>query len=159
MKIDVPMTADLVAVASRMRVRDVAEFSAVNPVDSAPELAELMVARYAGRHDTFCAYEGAEPIGFGAMVEGRPNVITLMFFATDAFPKIALGLTKFIKRELFPTYRQNGAHRIECVSIDGYNETHRWIETLGLAHEATLRGYGKNGETFHQFAWVAAHVR
>jgi hypothetical protein len=159
MKIDVPTAADLAVVAFRMRARDVAEFSAVNPVNNAEELAVLLCARYGGRHDTFCAYDGVKPVGFGAMIEGRPNVITLMFFATDAFPEIALGLTKFIKRELFPNYIKNGAHRIECVSIDGYVETHRWIEALGLKHEAALRGYGKNGETFHQFAWVADHVR
>lgn len=159
MKIDVPTAVDLTFVAYVMRTRDVAEFSAVNPVDNPIELAALLCARYSGRHDTFCVYDGDEPVGIGAMVEGRPNVITLMFFATDMFPKIVLGLTKFIKRELFPSYRKSGAHRIECVSIDGHVETHRWIETLGLKHEAALRGYGKNGETFHQFAWVADHVR
>jgi hypothetical protein len=159
MKIDVPTYEDLSKVANGMRARDVAEFSAVNKVDNAFELATLMKERYAHRQDTFCVYDGETPVGIGAMIEGRPNVITLMFFATDELPNVVLGLTKFIKRELFPNYRKNGAHRIECVSIDGYEETHRWIETLGLKREAVLRGYGKNGEAFHQFAWVADHVR
>lgn len=159
MKIDVPTYEDLSVVAYAMRARDVVEFLAVNQVSTDVELAELLMERYACRHDTFCVYDDEEPVGVGAMIEGRPNVITLMFFATPRFPKIVLGLTKFIKRELFPSYRKSGAHRIECVSIDGHVETHRWIETLGLKHEAALRGYGKNGETFHQFAWVKENLR
>ena len=35
---------------------------------------------------------------------------------------------------------------------------HRWLGIIGLKREAALRGFGKNGETFHQFAWVADHV-
>jgi hypothetical protein len=72
-----------------------------------------------------------------------------------AFPKIALALTRFIRSRLFPRYRANGVHRIECASLDGYVEVHRWIELLGLRQEAVMPGYGRGGETFLQFAWVA----
>src|SRR5690606_23608090 len=99
-------------------------------------------------------YLGDEPVAAGAMVGARPNVITLMFFATDDFPKIALPLTRFITKNLFQKYRDNGVHRIECVSIEGYDEAHRWIKILGLHHEAVFPGFGKNGEAFHQFAKV-----
>ena len=156
MKIDAPTREDILSVALAMRDRDYDEFSALSPADSREALAETLADRYAGREDTFCAYAGSEPVAVGAMVQGRPGVVTLMFFATDRLPEIGLALTKFITQRLFPAYRARGVHRIECVSLEGYEEVHRWIEVLGLRHEAgPFRGFGKNGEAFIQFAWVA----
>ena len=63
-------------------------------------------------------------------------------------------LTRFITKNLFEKYRAKGVHRIECVSIDGYDEAYRWIKLLGLHHEAVLPGFGKNAEVFRSFAWV-----
>ena len=34
-------------------------------------------------------------------------------------------------------------------------EVHRWVELLGLKREAVMPKYGKGGETYIQFAWVA----
>ena len=153
MRLDCGNWENLHYVAQHMRDSDVAEFCAVNPVDTAAELADLMLARYADRNDTYAAVDD-RPVAFGAMIEGRPHVVTLLFFATDEFSRIALPITRIIRQGIFPAYRKQGVHRIECVAIDGYADSHRWIEMLGLKHEAVLRGYGKNFETFHQFAWV-----
>jgi hypothetical protein len=118
-----------------------------------------LIERYADFNGTICISDDDGPVAVGALVEGRPNVVTLMFFATDRFPGIANSLARFATKTLFPQCRMNGVHRIECISINGYEETHRWLGVLGLKHEATLRGFGRGGETFHQFAWVADHVR
>ena len=76
-----------------------------------------------------------------------------MFFATDDFPKIGRMITRWLKRELFPRYEAAGVHRIQAISLDGYDEIHRWLISLGLEREAgPMRGYGKNGEAFVQFA-------
>lgn len=155
MKIDAPSREDILSVARAMRARDYDEFSALSFADDREALAETLAERYADRDDTFCAYEDG-PIAVGAMVQGRPGVVTLMFFATDRLPEIGLALTKFITQRLFPAYRARGVHRIECVSLDGYEEVHRWVEALGLRREAgPFYGFGKGGEAFVQFAWVA----
>lgn len=147
-------------VADRMRDKDAEEFLALSFAGNAAELADVMVHKYSANQQTFCFSDGDEPVAVGAMVEARPNVITLMFFATDAFPKLALQIARFTRQRLFPKYRAAGVHRIECVSIDGYEAAHRWIEILGLKREGgPMRGFGKGGETFHQFAWVADDVR
>lgn len=156
MRIDAPSRADILSVALAMRERDYDEFSALSFADDRTALAEALADRYAGRDDTFCAYAGDEPVAVGAMVQGRPNVVTLMFFATERMPEIGLALTKFITQRLFPAYRAKGVHRIECVSLEGYEEVHRWIEVLGLRREAgPFQGFGRRGEAFIQFAWVA----
>lgn len=157
MKIDAPRYEDILSVARAMRPRDFDEFSALSPADTRDELAEALVTRYFGHPDAFCAYaEGGEAVAVGAMVQARPGVVTLMFFATERMAEIGLALTKFITQRLFPAYQARGIHRIECVSLEGYDEVHRWIEVLGLRREAgPFRGFGKRGEGFIQFAWVA----
>ena len=155
MKLDAPTWRDARRVAGAMRERDVAEFLAVSRLEGKAELIEALADRYGGAPDAICAFAGEEPVAIGAMVQARPNVATLAFFATDRFPEVALELTKFIRNRLFPQYRGDGVHRIECISMEGYDDAHRWIGLLGLEREAVMPKYGKGGETFIQFAWVA----
>lgn len=154
MKLSKPTYEGVRQVADHMRERDVAEFLAVSSCADRDALAFTLTARYGARDDTYLVTERGQPVAVGAMVQARPNVVTLMFFATDEFPQVAHALTRFIRRRLFPSYRERGIHRIECVSLAGYREVHRWIEALGLKLEATMPGYGRDGETYLQFAWV-----
>lgn len=152
-----PVTPDYVQqVALAMRGRDVEEFLAVNPVADQEELALLLRDRYGRRRHLLCACDDAgEPVCIGGAVFGRPGVASLLFFATYAFPKIALPMTRFIKRHYFPSLAAEGIHRIECVSLAGYGDMHRWLETLGMQREGLFRAYGKSREDFVQYAWVA----
>lgn len=154
MRIDVTTPENVRYVAERMRTSDYREFAALSHARNRAEMTDILVDVYGNHPSGICAYDGDEPVAVGAMVEGRPNVATLMFFATDAFPQIALPLTRFITKNLFEKYRAEGVHRIECVSIDGYEQAHRWIKLLGLHHEAVFPGFGKSGEAFHQYSWV-----
>lgn len=159
MRIEPASPAHVEAVASRMRERDRHEFMATSHATTPEELTDELVRRYAGFSGAICALDGVEPVAVGAMIEARPNVLTLLFFATDEFPRVAISLTSFITRRLFPSQRAAGVHRIECVSIVDHIDAHRWIGLLGLELEATAPGYGRGGETFYQFAWVAPGVR
>lgn len=156
MKLDAPSHETVRLVAERMREGDALEFLAVSPAEDREGLVEALVERYGGAPDAFGFYdEDRTPIAIGAMVQHRPNVVTLAFFATDEFPRIAADVAKFARRSLFPAYRARGVHRIECISIEGYEDAHRWIGMLGLVKEAVMPGYGRGGETYLQFAWVA----
>lgn len=148
--------ADVLFVAQHMRESDAQEFLAVSHLADRKAVATELALRYGQNPDTICVRDKTGPVAIGAGVEGRPNVITLMFFATDQFPYVAMATTRFIRQQLFPRYREAGVHRIECLSIDGHSAAHRWIETLGLKREATLPGFGRGKETFHQYAWVAS---
>lgn len=160
MIVSAPTFRHVRAVASQMRAKDRTEFMAVSSASTHADLVERLVQLYGDNDATYCfSDDDGEPIGAGAMIEARPNVVTLMFMATDRFNTIALPLAKFCRRRLFPKYRALGVHRIECIALDGYDENHRWIEMLDMEREGVLRGFGRNGETFHQFAWVADYVR
>ena len=154
MRVDAPSAEDVAFVARYMRRQDFLEFRAVSHADTREEMAESLTQRFGAYPGTLAIYDGSAPVAIGAMLQARPNVATLLFFATPEFPRVALGTTRFIRQRLFPMAKKGGVHRIECVSIDGYTEAHRWIEILGLHQEAVLPGYGKRGEAFRQFAWV-----
>lgn len=149
---------DVRFVAANMRAKDVSEFLALTHAPDRRALEESLLDRYGGHPLMVVAKADDVPVAVGGGVELRPNVATLVMFATDRFPDVALGLTRFVARNLFVRYRGAGVHRIEAVSMDGHIAAHRWIRTLGLHREAVLPGYGRGGETFHQFAWVAEHV-
>ena len=145
-------------VALRMRARDFDEFRALNFADTREALAEALAARYAARDDILCASRDGEDICVGGFLEHRPRVVSLMLYATDSFPRIGYGLTRFILREMFPRLAAAGIHRIEAISLADYSAVHEWLRTLGLGAETPpLRNFGKNGESFVQFAKVA-HV-
>jgi len=159
MRIDAASPASVAAVAQAMRAADVREFMALAPARDRVELAENLVSQWGHSEHAICASDETGPVSIGAMVPGRRNVVTLLFFATDRFPGIAIDLTRFVTRRLFPRYRERGVHRMECVSIAGHEAAHRWIQLLGLEREAEMPGYGQGGETFLQFAWVSDAVR
>jgi RimJ/RimL family protein N-acetyltransferase len=73
-------------------------------------------------------------------------------FATDKFPRLALGLTRFAKKTVIPTlFRDLGAHRLQCESHEKHTSAHRWLELLGAEQESVLRGYGKDGSNYFQY--------
>lgn len=137
-----------------MRDRDFREFSATSHATTREELAEVMVARYGGRADVLCGFCEGVPTTIGAAVEVWPGVISVLFFATDDFPRISIGLTCFLKRELVPSFLEAGVRRIQAISIEGHEDAHRWLQVLGLEKEAVFPCFGKGGETFIQFALV-----
>jgi hypothetical protein len=146
---------DVSYVASRMRDSDYREFFALSYAETRYQLVEDLVRRYGHNDAVITAKHDGEPIAIGGTHQVRPNVITLSFFATNKLPQIGLSLTRFITKNLMPRLESAGVHRFECVSIEGHDEAHRWIETLGLKPETgRLLGYGKAQETFIQFSKV-----
>lgn len=156
MRIEPATKADVHRVALDMRQADFDEFSAVSYAESRDDLAHALAERYGDRHDVLCGWSADEPVCVGGFVMARPNVVTLLFFATDDFPRIGLGVTRFIRRNLFPKLQEAGAHRFEAVSMATHTAAHAWLATLGLVPETSpMRGYGRAGESFIQFAKVA----
>ncbi len=138
-----------------MRERDFVEFSTVSFFRDRNELAADLAARYGGRPDVMCGSSDGEPVCIGGTLEVRPGVVTLLFFATDAFPRIGLGITRFIKKNLMPRLEQAGIHRFEAVSHADYRETHAWLAAIGLRPETEpMRGYGRDRSAYIQFSKV-----
>ncbi len=145
---------DVRAVALAMRERDFTEFSATSDVYDRALLAHNLSLRYGGRDDVLCGFADDEPVCIGGTIEAWPGVISLLFFATDNFPQIGRGITRWIRRELFPRYFQSGIHRVQAISHGEHHDAHAWLKALGLQQEAVFKGFGRDGQDFIQFATV-----
>lgn len=146
---------DVHAVALSMRDSDLEEFLALNHAEDRETLAIELAARYGRYENALVAHHNDEPVAVGAFVTGRPGVVTLMFFASDAWQPIAARLSQRLAR-MMEVMREEGTHRIEAVALASHAEARRWLEFFGLRPEGPpMRGYGKNGEIFQQYAWVS----
>jgi len=155
LKIKSATAQEIYDVAVGMRERDFIEIGALNFAEGREDLAQALARRYMMNEDVLCASWSDRPICIGGFINTRPNVISLMMFATSDFPKIGVGITRFIKHQMFPRLEQAGVHRIEAISLEGYDEVHDWLRVLGLEAETEpLRNFGKNGEAFRYFARV-----
>lgn len=154
-KIEPASRDDVYQVALRMRPGDYDEFSAVSFAQNRAQLALLLADRYGGNPDVMCGWHDGRPACIGGLIMARPNVVSLLFFGTDEFKRIGLGVTRFIKRKLFPRLETAGVHRFEAVSLATHDEAHAWLRSLGMKPETDpLLGYGRDRQAFIQFSKV-----
>lgn len=142
-------------IALHMRERDFEECSALSFAETRHELAEE-IARSWSRSETtlICGTEELGGIAAFTYMPLRRGVWNMGLIATDKFDKIHLSLTRLIIKSIIPVLDNAGAHRVEAQSIAGYSSVHNWLKFLGLEEESVIKGYGKNGEDFVNFAYV-----
>lgn len=133
-------------VVANMRACDRREIEATNwNLDSLAEQVVMLreFAFFASHRGRPAAVIGAAPMW--------PGVWSVFAFGTDDFQRVGLRLTKFAARFIIPAIEGSGGHRMECASIDGHDEAHRWLESLGFHRECSMPRYGRGGETFHRY--------
>lgn len=146
---------DIYEVAIKMRDRDLVELLAVTDCENRVELAMFLSEMWNETYfNTYVFKKGDEKICCLTYTPLRRGVWSFGLFATNSFNKIYISLTKFILKVLIPKFNDINAHRVECQSIVNYDYVHDWLEFIGLKRESTLKGYGKNGEDFYNFAYV-----
>lgn len=68
-------------------------------------------------------------------------------------PAIWRTATRYVKRVMDAMFEQ-GAHRLQCVSLASRIHAHRWFKLIGLKAEGKLEAYGADGEDAFMFARV-----
>lgn len=138
-------------VARRMRADDRAEIFATrwdeDPARFACDVIQI------SRHGIVAATDAGLPAAAIGASEFWPGVWSVWMFATDDWPQVALGVTKWARRRLMPQVLKAGAHRAQCHSLESHNEAHRWLAMLGAQAEARACGLGRHGEDFITFTW------
>lgn len=82
----------------------------------------------------------------------HPGVWSMFCFATDEFPRLALGLSRFAIKTVVPTlFGEIGAHRLQCDSHERHVSAHKWLKLLGAEREAVKVGYGRDGANYYSF--------
>jgi len=144
-----PITyADAAFVARRLRKWDAKE---IMPLirGGAEDLALIAASSHYGR----AALCDGEPVAILGASEVTPTLWQVFMFATDKWPKVALSVTRHIRKQMIPVIYDAGANRAECRSHADYKWAHRWLQTLGARQEAEFKEYGPQRETYLLFAW------
>ncbi len=153
MRLAKPTLLDALFVCNNLREADRREIMATRWTDDIDALAVDVHQAWCGPLSWSVLHEGRVVAICGAK-EHWPGSWSVWLIATEEFPKVALGLTKVVKRRIMPHLMELGARRVEARSIDGHDQAHRWLGALGGVQEARLRRYGRNGEDFLVFRWT-----
>lgn len=145
--------AGVAAVAARMREWDRREIFATRFGDDEEAFVDDVMA---SGPLAWVAGLGDEPIAAFGCRELWPGMWSMWFFATDSLTKIGLSMTKLIVRVIVPSIKSFGARRMECRSMEGHDDAQRWLKVIGANRESTLKGYGREGQDFHVYAWEMA---
>lgn len=149
MRLTKPDRKALLYIVDNLRTADREE---LNALTFYPDRAEVLADEVASWGPfAFVGWHDGRPVGAAGATEMWPGVWSFWMFGTDDIPKVGLEMTRLIKRRIFPLLFDLGMHRGEARSIHSHQWAHRWLKTLGFNYEATLRGFGKNGEDFLVF--------
>ena len=140
--------ADAAYVARRLRKWDAKEIMPL-VFGGAEDLAFISANAQYGKVALF----NGEPVAVVGASQVVRTVWQPFMFATDKWPKVALSVTRHIKRVMVPLWFESGANRAECRTHHQYKWAHRWLETLGARKEAVLEEYGSGRETYFLYVW------
>lgn len=151
MRLD-PISEEAVArIALAMRSADAAEIFAVrwrrDPLRLAQELATIARIGVVGTTDD------GTPVCVLCAVEMTPGLFSLGFFATDAWPAIALPFTRWARSEFKSMLLAAGGRRAEVWTHDAHAWAHRWLRHFGFRAETPPLTRGRNGERYMLFGW------
>lgn len=143
-------------VALYIRESDRMEIDACMARYDAADLANRVTAL--SRFGAVAATDEGVPAAVVSAAEIHPGAYQVGMFATDDWPMVARGVTRWGLRVLKPAMLAAGGHRAECRSIADHHTAHRWLASLGFVREAALPDCGKRRETFYQYAWRLSDV-
>jgi hypothetical protein len=97
----------------------------------------------------FVAWADKPVAAFGGS-EIHKGVWQMFLTATKDFPQVALGLTRFAKRQLVPNLGTS-AHRLQCDLHEKHAFVHRWVETFGATRESVKKHYASDGSNYFHY--------
>lgn len=94
------------------------------------------------------ADEYGDPLVACGYIRQRPGVYQSWYMAVPrAWSEHGAAVTN-ITAELIRAMLDDGAHRLETVTLASRRRARRWYDLIGLRHESTMQGFGVGGETF-----------
>jgi len=103
----------------------------------------------------WAAVEGEKTFIVGGFAPQRAGVYTTWFLASkEAWATQAKRVTEIAIERKNLMFSDGSTHRLETVCLASRKLAHRWYKTIGLAHEATLKGYCIDGSDAMVFADV-----
>lgn len=142
---------DVLAVCQHLREQDRREIFATR-FDSEPEdLAETTMNLIGS---AWMVYDNdRNPVGVLGFHPVSPGIWGAFAFANDNFNKIAISLTRFIRKGILPSLLATGAKQVQAMVWTEYHQARKWLAGFGAREVAVIPNFGKNGEDFALTVW------
>ena len=100
------------------------------------------------------AWDEQQPTAvFGAAPAGIDGIWSTFLLTTPDFGKIALPLTRFVKKGVIPVlFGELRARRLQADLHEKHVHIHRWVKTLGAKEEGPMAQWSPDGSTYLRFA-------
>lgn len=160
MTLEPPTLAAIQHIVSNLRDRDRLEIdmAALDPFDPNRIAGQLFgVWWYRGLIGQVVRVNG-EPAALLVLARSAPHSIDASFVATPAWASVAARFTRHCVANLRPMVLAAGIRRIECRAWEGHSDARRWLAWFGAKEECRIPGWGRDGETFIQYAWSRDNV-
>ncbi len=135
-----------------LRKRDADEVFAMSDADADGIADQLFQRRDSGV--AWIAWVHNEPVAAFGAYRTHGAHYGLWMIATESWPKVRLGVTRFGVKLLIPFLFDNGMKVGNCLSLSDYPQMHKWIRMIGGVEDCDLKMFGKNGENFKRFIWI-----
>jgi hypothetical protein len=129
------------------------EMAATNP--DGCRLGETLIPLILERSGFSLVAWGDRPITACGLVPLCPGVAVAFAFSTPEYRRAIVPVTRFIRGFGTRVAIKSGLHRIEFRALAARPDVERWVALLGAKPEATLSRFGKNGEDFILYRWLA----
>lgn len=146
-----PNLAQLLYIAERMTADEVRERACLGFGDFDYEATALMCRSHRGPSHVFVDAAGLPyyVAGFSIINSG---VAMAWSMSTDKCGKHVMEMTRISRAVIRSLMKDSGIHRVQMMCMATRSTARRWFEALGASHEATFKGYGRNGEDFVMYA-------
>ena len=136
---------DCAYVCTNIRDADFSETSALTFDKTKDAMAKSIINQGGESYTIFNS--SREPVLIGGAYYENPQVATIWLFATDKITKRDWWVTtKFITGLIDKMFENDMAHRVQALSIGWRSVAHKWLQRIGLKHEATLKGFSGIGD-------------
>lgn len=140
-----PTLAQLIHICTHLEADQVREHAALMWGDFDPEALAWEFYRNDGIAHVFThAGRPYMAAGFRFLWQG---VVQSWAVSTSEREGHDLEITRTSRKVMLGLFA-SGTRRIQCLCMEDRHAAQAWYRTLGLAKEATFKGYGRNGENF-----------
>lgn len=141
---------DVLKICQSLRREDKQEIFATRFDDKPEDLAESTMKT---KGSSWIIYHNDDPVGVLGFIPVSPGIWTAFAFANDGFNKVAISLTRFIRKGILPSLLATGAKQIQAMVWMEYHQARKWLRGFGAREEAVIPNLGKNGEDFALTIW------
>jgi len=143
---------DVSFIAAQLRACDREEIDCqVAPGTRPAQIAACCLAGSQG----WTVFRNGLPSGAFGFAPISQAVLNGWAFGRRGFGHCVPAITRFVFRELVPTWSRDGIRRVEVRSIESHHRAHRWLEAAGASRCCALDDWGRGGERFYLYAWTA----